>query len=369
MQDKPLKGVSGWQLFCLVLNGMVGIGAFNLARQVGKVAGRGALLAIPLAGLVVIIQLTGMNSLASRFPTQTLNEYVGHIVGPFLAKVYLFVYAALATSSGIIVARSFWPLVSAWALENTPQAAVLVAMMLLCWNIARRGVVVTARMVELINYGGLALMIALLLPIVPINLDFLRPVTEQGFVTILRGIIPSVFALAGYDIFLVVFPFTRTRCRLLIAVAASSLATLFYTITTLLVLGSLGLDFAVTTVWPLQLYLNRLALAAFERADVVFLIVWSFQIINVIVISMYTGLSCLQGAFPRVTARKLEFGLLMLSLAGVVLPVRFDLQTKLTVTYSMVAFFYQGFVPWVLWLVALLRGKGGEQVEQQKKAA
>lgn len=369
MQGKQRRVVSAWQLFCLVLNGMVGIGAFNLARQVGKVAGRGALLAIPLAGLVVIVQLIGMNLLASRFPTQTLNEYVVHIVGPFLAKVYLFVYAALATSSGIIVARSFWPLVAAWALENTPQAAVLVTMMLLCWNIAKRGVVVTARMVELINYGGLALMIALMLPIVPINLDLLWPLTEQGFASILRGIIPSVFALAGFDIFLIVFPFTRTRRRIWIAVAASSVATLFYTITTLLILGSLGIDFALTAVWPLQLYLNRLALAAFERADVVFLIVWSFQIINVIVISMYTGLSCLQGLFPRVAARKLAWGLLVLSLAGVALPVRFALQTKLTVTYSMVAFFYQGFVPWVLWLVALVRGKRGEQVEQQEKAA
>lgn len=364
MQDKRRKVITGWQLFCLVLNGMVGIGVFSLARQVGDVAGRGALLSIPLAGLVVIFQLIGMNLLASRFPTQTLNEYLVHVLGSFLAKVYLFAYAASAINLGVIVARSYWPLVSAWALESTPQVAFLLPLMLVCWNIAKRGIVVTARMVELINYSGLVLMVVLMLPIVPINPDFLRPVIEQGFGNILRGIAPSVFALAGFDIFLIVFPFARSQRRFWIAVAASSLATFFYTITTLLVLGALGLEFTTKTVWPLQLYLNRFALTAFERADVVFLILWSFQIINVITLTMLTSLSCLQGAFPRIDSRRLALVLLVLALAGVAWPVRFALQTKLTVAAGMGVFFYQGFSPWVLWLVAVLRGKRGVQVDQ-----
>lgn len=370
MQGKRQKVITGWQLFCLILNGVVGIGIFNLARQVGEVAGRGVLLTIPLAGLLALGTLAGHYLLARRFPRQTLAEYAEKILSPPLGKIYLGLYGVLSLALAITVSRSYWSLVSAWALGRTPQLAFLLPLILVCWNVARRGVVVTARVVELINYGTLTLMLLLMIPVIPVDLDYVRPVMETGGGGILRGIIPSLYATIGFDVFLIVFPYVRSRRPFAAGAAAIALITLFYTITTLLIIGNLGLELVLINTWPLQTYLNRFALAVFERADIVFLIAWVFQIINTVIVLMFTGMSVLQGVVPqKVSRRWLHLSILVLAMAGVAWPVKFASQVKLVNSLSPIASFYHAITPLLLWLIAALRGLKGEKTDVQDQAA
>ena len=368
MRNKHQRVVTEWQLFCLVLNGIVATGVFSLARNTGEKAGAGALLAIPLAGTVMLVKLIGFYLLASRFPGQTLNEYSGQLLGPVVAKGYLLVYALLSVGFAISIPRAHFPIVSAWALRKTPQLAFMIPLVLVCWNVAKRGVVVTARVVETLNYGGLALMLLLMVPATPVDLDFVRPIFEKGIDGVLRGIIPSLYALAGSDVFLIVFPFTRSKRTFWIGTAALGLATVFYTVTTLLIIGTLGLEFTLLSTWPLELYLNRFALAVFERLDVVFLITWTLQIISSTAIVMYVATSCLQGAFPKLKLGAVTFTILILALIGVSYPVS-SLESQIMSTYSLVGTAFLGVSPWLLWLLALLRGKRGGQVGEQEDAA
>lgn len=355
---KPV--LTEWQLFSLVLNAIVGIGVFSLARDVGEAAGRSSLLAIPLAGLLVVLQLIGMYLLAKRFPEQPISEYAGQILGRFLGLVYLLGYTLAAMALILVVSRSYWLLVAAWTLGKTPQMAFLVPLILVCWNTARRGIVATARTVEFINYGGLILMLVLMLPVVSLDFDLVRPVVDNGVGGVLRGIFPSIYALAGSDILLLVFPYARSKRTLSLAISAVALATLFYTVTTLFILGTLGLEFTLLSPWPLQLYLNRFAFSVFERADVVFLIVWSFQIVNILSINMYTATSCLRGVWPRLGTQRAALIILLPILIGISLPVRLAVQKQLVTVYSFVALSYLGTLPFLLWLIAVLRGKKGE---------
>lgn len=366
MRNSRKTVLTEWQLFCLVLNGIVGIGVFSLAREAGEAAGKGALLAIPLAGLLVVaLQLVGMYLLASRFPQQPISEYAGQILGRFLGKIYLIGYALVALSLPIIISRSYWLLVSAWTLGRTPQIAFLAPLVLVCWNTVRQGLVVTARKVELINYGGLILMFVLMLPVVSLDWDLVRPVFDNGVRGVLRGIFPSMYSLIGADILLLVFPFVQSKRVFPIATTAVVLATVFYTVITLFIFGTLGLEFALITPWPLQLYLNRFAFSVFERADIAFLIVWSFQIINIITIHMYTATSCLRGAWPRLDAKGAALLVLALILIGVTAPVRTATQFQLVSIYSVVALLYLGTLPFLLWLIAVLRGKRGVRRSEQ----
>lgn len=356
---KPV--VTEWQLFCFVLNAIVGIGVFSLARDVGEAAGRSSLLAIPLAGLLVVLQLIGMHLLATRFPEQPISEYAGQILGRILGPVYLLGYTLAAIALILVVSRSYWLVVSAWAMNRTPQMAFLLPLVLVCWNTAKRGVVATARTVELINYGGLILMFVLMLPVVSLDFDLVRPVVDNGVGGVLRGVFPSIYALAGSDILLLVFPYARSKRTLAVAISAVVFATFFYTIITLFILGTLGLEFALLSPWPLQLYLNRFAFAVFERADVVFLIVWCFQIINILTINMYTATSCLRGIWPRLDSQRAASIILLPTLIGLSLPVRLATQKQLVTIYSIVALLYLGTLPFLLWLLAVLRGKKGER--------
>lgn len=360
--------LTNWQLFCLVLNGMVGIGVFSLAREVGAVAGKGALLAIPLSGSLVLVQLLGMQLLAGRFPQQTLREYACLILGPFLGKIYLLGYTVIVLGVAVLVLRSYWLLVSAWALLRTPQIAFLVPLVLVCWNTARRGLIVTARKVEFINYGGLALILVLMLPVLPLDGELVRPVLDTGVGGVLRGIFPTAYSLLGVDIMLIVFPFVKPKQALPVATAAVAVAVLFYTVITLYIFGTIGLELTVLTPWPLQAYLNRFASPIFERADVAFLIIWSFQIINIITINMFTATSCLRGVGSWLNEQRAALIVLVLLLIIVTIPVRFAGHAQLITVWSGAALVYLGILPFLLWLIAVVRGKRGVRQDEQESS-
>lgn len=369
MHESRQPVITGWQLFSLVLNSIVGIGVFALARRVGEVAGRGMLLSIPLAGILVLVQLIGMFLLATRFPQETLSEYVGQILGSFLGHTYLLGYTLLTIALALVAVRSYYLLVASWTLQRTPQIVFLAPLVLVCWNIARRGIVVTARTVELINYGGMALMFLLMLPVLTLDWDFVRPVLDTSLSGVLRGTFLAIYSMTGSEIILLVFPFVRSKRTFAITLSAVALATFFYVVTTLFILGTLGLELTVLTPWPLQLYLNRFAFALFERFDVVFLIVWSFQMVSLISINIYTAASTLRGVLPQLDARRAALVVIISLLVGIAYPVSAAAQTTIITIFNLAALIYFGFLPLLLLLVAVLRGKRGEQKHEQRTVA
>lgn len=367
--QKEKRVITGWQLFCLILNAMVGVGIFALAGQAGAVAGRGALLSIPLTGLLVLLQLIFIYLLAKRFPRQELNEYITHIIGQLPGKAYLLGYTFVALGLAVITCRSYWLLVSAWILNTTPQAVFLVPLVFVCWNVAQRGVVTTARTVELLNYGALALILILMIPVLKIDWDFIRPLTGNGVNRILRGVVPCLQSFLGVDILLIVFPFVRSKRTLPIAVSAVAFTTVFYTLTALFTFGSLSVELATLSRWSLQHYLNRFAFALFERADIVFLVIWTFQIINVIAIHMYAAIHCLGGVLGPQKQSQTSLLVFMVMAVAVLMPTTEAAQLKIIAIYSPISLFYLGVFPLLFWLIALLRGKKGESVDEQKDAA
>lgn len=360
--------ITHWQLFALVGNAMLGFGVFTLARVIGQVAGRGALLTIPLAGIVVLLQLGGMFLLARRFPRQTLGEYVGQILGSTLGKIYLMGYALLAAVLIVIVSRNFWLLSSNYTLGKTPQAVLLVPLLLVGWNAVRRGVVATARLVELVTYANLGLMLLVVIPFVPLDWDFVRPVLDSGWASVLRGIIPVYLALLGFDVVLFVYPFVPPRNAYWVAAAAVLAIVVFYTVITLYVFATLSPELAVLCTWPLQNYLNKMAFTLFERIDIIFLISWTSHMLTTNIVALFTGTSCLQGVFPSLSWQRSADVFLLPTVIGVMLPIHFATHERWQSIYSLLTFFYVGMFPFFLWLLAVVRGKKGDQDEARQKS-
>ncbi|HHW99532.1 MAG TPA: GerAB/ArcD/ProY family transporter, partial [Firmicutes bacterium] len=130
MRDRHRQVLTGWQLFCLLVSSIVGTGVYSLARDVAEPAGAGGILSILLVGILMVISLLSLHLLASRFPGQTLNEYSGQILGPLLAKVYLLVYSFMSLGIAVSIPRAHFPVVSAWALGQTPQLVYILPFVL-----------------------------------------------------------------------------------------------------------------------------------------------------------------------------------------------------------------------------------------------
>ncbi|MGI6358292.1 MAG: GerAB/ArcD/ProY family transporter [Bacillota bacterium] len=371
MRHNPRRNkVTNLQLFSLVLNVMVATGVFTISRTVGEVAGRGAILAIPLAGVLSLLQLLGMYLLGRRFPDQTLPEYAPEILGRPLAVAYLLGYFLLNMALAILVPRNFWLLLTAWIFRRTPPIAFFLPLALVCWNIARRGVVVLSRVSEMLLMLTLPLLLLLLLPHDSVDLDFLRPPLDRGAWQIVKGVLPAYFSMIGFDIFLFVFPFTQEKGALKAASLGMAAVTLFYTVSTLLVIGSLSLERTIISNWPLQTYVNNVAIGLFDRFDVIILMVWTWQVIMTITIPMFTAAACLRGVFPRLNSRRAADIALVVLLVALLAHVDLPRQMKALGLYSYMSLIYVGSLPLLLWLIAVLRKKKGgsrddQPVEQQ----
>jgi spore germination protein len=349
------------QLYSLVVSSAAATGIFTIARTVGEEAGRSAILAVPLAGVLVFLQFLGMYGLARRFRKRTLPEYASDILGRPLAKAYLLGYVVVAMGLAIVVPRNYWIMLTAWVFQRTPQAAFMIPLALVCWNIARRGVVVLGRVTELVFLLGVPVILLMLSGINLVEPILLRPVVDRGISGLLQGVVPAYFSFTGFDIFLIVFPFSRQEKAVRVTAYAIGTLTLFYTMLTIAVIGSMGLELAIVDTWPLQHYLNNFTRMVVERLDVIVLIVWFFQVLLTVVIALFIACVCLRGLFPRLTsgsAANITASLLGISL---LMPIYFPTQAILQELFSYASMLYAGFLPALLWLIAVLRRKGDKE--------
>lgn len=365
MKAKRRHGIlSNYQLFSLVVNLMVATGVFTIARAVAEKAGRGVVLSIPLAGVLALLQLSGMYLLSKRFPGLTLPEYAPQLLGRFVAPVYLAGYFLMNLGITVLVPRNFWPVVDAWDF-HTSSRVLIVLFLLVSWNMARRGVVVLARVSEILLTVTIPVLVLLLLPHSRMDLDQLRPLFDKGPLDLIRGVLPAYFSMVGFDVLLFVFPFTQRQSALKVSSLAVGLVTFFYTGVSILIITTLSLERTLILTWPLQTYLNNFAFAIVDRLDVLFLMTWSWEVIMSMSIPMFMAGACLRGIFPALGTRRAADICLLLAFAAAVFPVELTAQNTILNIYSHVAVFYVGTLPFLLWLLAVVRKKGGNKREQE----
>lgn len=361
MSSQRRRGkLTNFQLFSLVFNTAIATGVFTIARSTGDVAGRGFWAAILLAVLFSVLQLAGMYLLSRQFPDQSLPEYAPVILGRPLAAVYLFGYFLIAISLAVVVPRNYWLILSSWIFQRTPQWAFTVPLALVCWNVARRGLVVLSRISEMMLVLSVPALILLLIPHQSFDVDFLRPLLDKGPGDLLKGVLPAYFSMTGFDILLFAYPFSGRRRAFRTAALGVTVVGLVYTISSMLIVGTLGLELTLLNIWPLQQYLNHFNLNVVERLDVIFLILWTVQVCMTVMIPLFEAAACLRGIFPALGTQGATNLALLVLLAGLLLPTRLPAQVQLQNAYSLAALFYIGLLPPFLWLIAKLRGKGGE---------
>lgn len=358
---KRKTSITSFQLFTLMANTMIGTGFFTIARSVGEKAGRGLVIAIPLAGLLAFLQLFGMYLLARRFPNQTIAEYIHVIVGRVPGKIYLLGYGLISLALAMTVLRNFWLLASAWLYPLTPSLVYFSIMIVLCWNIAKRGLVVVGRMSEIILYLTLPIMVVMLIPPGRVNVDYLRPVFDRSISDVLRGVFPAYFSLTGFEFFLIAFPFVQKKRAWPTAMASLTTVTIFYALTAALTVAILGFETTMISVWPLQQYVSRIEVLLLERIDIIILLFWVLQIIMTATVWITGATVCLRGVVPKLSSSGAAHVVALVLIALALYPLNLPDQSQIQDVVSYAAFVWLGILPFLIWVIALVRSAGGEK--------
>lgn len=289
--NKENNNFTRFELFVVVFHAVIGIGLLTLPRTAALDAGPNGWLGVLLAGLIPFLGIFPIYALAERFPTAGLvpiaERVMGRVLGRLLTGLYL-VYLLLIIAT---VTRSFADLITVWLLPNTPKEVVIAITLLLCSYFIWQDFRTFIRAEEIFFLLILYLYIFLFLPLSEAHIGFLLPIGAASAKEIAHCMINSLFAYAGYEIVLVLFPYwpPGRRQRLYPVLWALLWITLTYTATTAVTISVLSAPELKWQMWPVISMVKSIRGfgGVFDRLESTFVASWVMVAITLLAVQGY----------------------------------------------------------------------------------
>jgi spore germination protein KB len=213
------------------------------------------------------------------YPDLPLTEYAKKILGPVVGRFVALLYVVYFLFNGSFVARDFASMAVSFVFMQTPFLVIIAMMLVTVMYVVGKGIEVLSRTAELF-FAVLFLVsttgLTLILTSGNVNLQNLRPVLEEGWLTVLKQSIPGTVAFPFGEIivFLMLFPYVNKPRKIKkIVIIGLLISGCFIAFVTLLNVSVLGADLFTRTQYPMLTTSQLIEGRAFlERLDALFLV-------------------------------------------------------------------------------------------------
>lgn len=202
--------ISSYQVGVLVYLTVLGVGILTLPASMAKeVENDGWILSI-IAGILCIGMVYIMCKVGEKYPQNgfvgTLKLLFGKFFGVILAIPVLFYFLLFAS----LETRIFGETAKLFLLSRTPLEFIMLPLILLALILARLGIEPVVRFFEAVTPTILFTLLVLYI-IAITNTDFsnLKPILSHDALSFAKGIKSALFAYAGFEVLLIVFPFIK----------------------------------------------------------------------------------------------------------------------------------------------------------------
>ncbi|WP_340003953.1 endospore germination permease [Paenibacillus sp. FSL K6-0276] len=213
------------------------------------------------------------------YPDLPLTEYAKKILGPVVGRVIALLYVVYFLFNASFVIRDFASMAVSFVFVQTPFLVIIAVMLVAVMYVIGKGIEVLSRTAELF-FAVLFLVsttgLTLILTSGNVDVQNLRPVLEEGWLTVLKDSIPGtvVFPFGEVIVFLMLFPYVDKPRKLKKTVITGLLISgCFIAFIMMINVSVLGVDLFTRTQYPLlttsQLVEGR---AFLERLDALFLV-------------------------------------------------------------------------------------------------
>lgn len=269
--------ISAYQLFVLMV--LFEIGTAQLF-PLGKDAKQDAWIVTLLAMVGGCVLYFIYYALYKYYPDKQLTEFIEDILGKFFGKIVAFLYILYFVNLASIVLRDFGETLLTFAYTNIPIFCANAVMILIVVYMVYKGIEVMARTGELLFVIAFLLAIGFIILVVIsgfIHLYNLKPVLENGATEVMKTAFTKTifFPFGEIVVFLMIFPYISKPSKLIkSSLIALILSGVFLTLTVLLNVTVLGVDYIERSQYPLLTLVQSIELAGFiERLDIYFLLV------------------------------------------------------------------------------------------------
>ncbi|BCU82188.1 spore germination protein A2 [Polycladomyces abyssicola] len=303
------KSVSTYQAFALITSAMIGVGVLSMPQSVAKDAGPDGVWIFPMGGLLVALGTFFVTKLGLRFPDQHFVQYIPRILGskraPWLGKIMsaplIVISVLLWLLTSALVSRLFGEGLVATVLQRTPLQIIIFTMIAV-------GAVVAAQRTEVIARFNEFLLPFLFVPFV-LNffawlqrgeLENLLPLFQVGPQQLLRGLLTSFFAFAGFELVLNYMPDYQQPQKAMIGhMTGIAVVTVLYWTTFMASLATFGPFELVRMTWPTYELIKVASIPGniLERLESAIITVWMVAVFTTLIINLNTAINTTMVAF------------------------------------------------------------------------
>lgn len=360
--------ISSFQLGVFIYNTVLGVGIITLPAALTKAVNQDAWMVVLLAGGINLILLYFMYMAGKKYSSYgfvgTLKKLFGKFFGTLLALPVIAYYIILA---GLEI-RIFSETIKVYLLNNTPLEFIIIPLLILAVFLVRSGIEPIARFYEAITpVSILIIIIVLIVPLPHSDFTNIRPFFSESLVNYFNGVKSAIFAFAGYEVFLIIFPFLRKPKESFKAAAAPIIIISgLYAVIIIECIAKLGVKQTQSLIYPTLNLLKASSVpgAFIERIEGILLSLWIIFVFTTVVAFMY-GFSVIIGDITNQKKRK--------HIAAITIPVMYvfsltggsvvELFEMVDSISTYLGLYTIVFIPIIMFMFSLLRGKGDKKIE------
>ncbi|WP_134702055.1 endospore germination permease [Ammoniphilus sp. YIM 78166] len=357
------------QAAIIVVSSIIGVGILALPRLAVLSADTVAPLVTLLGTVIALMGLIMVTLLGMRFPKHSIIRYSEFIIGAWLGRIgsaSIICFFAVLTA---LTAREFGEVVVTAVLQRTPLEVTVIVMLLLAAFTTRNDITTFAYIHHF--YSPIILGPAILIVVLSLkNAEVVRllPVWGTEPARMLMGMLTVAALFQGFFIITMVIPAMRRPQKAMLAslwgISISGVLYLMIVVATLAVFGAEELKLLL---WPtLELAkTTSLPAAILERLDAAFLAVWVTAVFTTLLSSYFLTIQATSELFRLRNHRMFSFFALPFIFVIAMVPSN-DLQMYQWIeTVGRIGLFITIGYPSVLWAIAWIRNKRGDQLASQ----
>ena len=358
--------ISALQSFIIIINIMIGTGIMGISRSVAEVSQQDAWISVFINGIFISFIMIIIVYTISKFPQYNFLQYTSYLLSKPIGYLITLAFTLYGLLVVALVIRFLTEMVITWLLPNTPSWIINFVIALTTLYMTKNGATILARFNEVIVFMLIPFGLLVFIALPQSSFINLRPIGGSGISNILKGIMPSFFAFAGYEELLVYYPYISDKQRPIMKQSAIAvfIVGLFYTLTVMAHIALYGPQEIRQVLYPSINYLMAVEFPIVERMEIFYATFWTFTVLATIGIQYLASCILLQNIF---STKKTSF------FVYIVLPIVFTLSLIPQDTTEVISFsekigklniFFGLLLPIILFLMYFIRGGKNKKYEK-----
>ncbi|MFD0681354.1 MULTISPECIES: GerAB/ArcD/ProY family transporter [unclassified Paenibacillus] len=211
MKKYAFNEITFMQFIIIQFGIQVSFGLLSLPKELAERAGTDSLITIIIAWALSIVASLMVIKIMKKHPDGTLFDLLSTYIGKWAGKAAALIFAAWFLAYGYVGGVRTILYIKSWLLPQTPNYMIMLLLLIPTYLIARNGLRILGRYVELVFIISLWIPFAYLLPLKDAHLLNLLPVVKDGWLPIFSALRVTFLSFGGLESAFIMYPFLKNK--------------------------------------------------------------------------------------------------------------------------------------------------------------